>query len=101
MHQDLPNGAPWSARAGTSDGYLLRFLELADFLVDRAGHHITCVSRHPATSDLTIRALLLDHVIPPVIALRGRYVLHAPAVRPAAGVGAVPADASPRTSHIA
>lgn len=98
---DLPNGEPWSARARTTDGYLLRFLELADFQVDRAGQHISCVSRHPATSDLTIRALLLDHVIPPVIALRGRYVLHAAAVRTAAGVCVFAGDSGAGKSTIA
>lgn len=64
MRQDLPNGAPWTERARTSDGYLLRFVGMADFWVDRAGEHITCVARHSSTSDLTIRAILLDHVIP-------------------------------------
>ncbi len=101
MRQDLPSGVPWSARARTIDGYLLRFLELADFLVDRAGQHISCVSRHPATSDLAIRALLLDHVIPPVIALRGRYVLHAAAVRTRAGVCVFAGDSGAGKSTIA
>jgi len=86
MRQHMPNGAPWIAQARISGGYLLRFLELADFLVDRAGRQINCVSRGPATSDLAIRAILLDHVLPLVIALRGRYVLHAAAVRTRAGV---------------
>jgi hypothetical protein len=101
MRQDLPNGAPWCARARTTDGYLLRFIEIADFLVDRAGQHITCVSRHAATSDLTIRALLLDHIIPPVFALRGRYVLHAAAVRTAAGVCVFAGDSGAGKSTIA
>jgi hypothetical protein len=101
MRQDLPNGAPWSARARTSDGYLLRFLEVADFSVDHAGQHIRCVARHPETSDLTVRALLLDHVIPPVIALRGRYVLHAAAVRTSAGVCVFAGDSGAGKSTIA
>ena len=101
MRQNLPNGAPWSTRARTRDGYLLRFVELADFLVDSAGQHISCISRHPATSDLTLRALLLDHVIPPVLALRGRYVLHAAAVRTAAGVCVFAGDSGAGKSTIA
>jgi hypothetical protein len=85
MRQNLPDGEPWTARARTPDGYFLSFHNLADFVVDREGRHITCVARH-AASDLIMRTLLLDHVIPPVIALRGRYVLHAAAVRTGAGV---------------
>jgi len=101
MRQELPNGAPWAERARTSEGYLLRFFEMADFSVDRAGEHITCVARHPSTSDLTIRALLLDHVIPPVIALRGLYVLHAAAVRTSAGVCVFAGDSGAGKSTIA
>jgi hypothetical protein len=101
MHQSLPNGLPWSARARTRDGYFLRFHDLADFLVDRSGHHITCVGRHPEASDLTVRAILLDHVIPPVVALRGRYVLHAAAVRTDAGVCVFAGDSGAGKSTIA
>ena len=99
--QYLPDGAQWTARARTSDGYLLRFFELADFLVDRAGQQISCVSRDPATSDLAIRALLLDHVLPLVMALRGRYVLHAAAVRTRAGVCVFAGDSGAGKSTIA
>jgi hypothetical protein len=86
MRQSLPNGGPWTARARTRDGYFLRFHDFADFLVDRSGQHIECVARHPEVSDLTLRAILVDQVIPPVIALCGLYVLHAAAVRTKAGV---------------
>jgi hypothetical protein len=102
MRQNLPDGLPWTSRARTRDGYFLRFPEFADFTVDRSGRHITCVGRRPATSDLMIRALLLDHVIPPVIALRGRYVLHAAAVRTnAAGVCVFAGDSGAGKSTIA
>ncbi len=101
MHQSLPNGLPWSARARTRDGYFFRFHELADFLVDHSGHHITCVGRHPEASDLTVRAILLDHVIPPVVALRGLYVLHAAAVRTDAGVCVFAGDSGAGKSTIA
>lgn len=85
MRQNLPDGDPWTARARVPDGYYLSFHNLADFVVARDGGRITCVVRR-AASDLMMRTLLLDHVIPPVIALRGRYVLHAAAVRTCAGV---------------
>jgi hypothetical protein len=101
MRLDLPGGELWSERARTSDGYLLRFFGTADFAVDRGGRQITCVARHPAVSDLTIRAILLDHVIPPVIALRGLYVLHAAAVRTSAGVCVFAGDSGAGKSTIA
>jgi hypothetical protein len=85
MRQDLPDGCPWSARARTDSGYLLRFYDLADFTVDFRGRSIRCVNRERGVADLTLRALLLDHVIPPVIALRGRYILHAAAVQTDSG----------------
>jgi hypothetical protein len=101
MHQNLPDGLPWTSRARTRDVYFLRFHKFADFTVDRAGHHIRCVTQRPAASDLMIRALLLDHVIPPIIALRGRYVLHAAAVRTKAGVCVFAGDSRAGKSTIA
>ncbi len=102
MRQNLPDGVPWTSRARTRDGYFLHFPEFADFTVDCGGRHIRCVGRRPAASDLMVRALLLDHVIPPVIALRGRYVLHAAAVRTsAAGVCVFAGDSGAGKSTIA
>ncbi|HEV2169403.1 MAG TPA: hypothetical protein VGR40_00570 [Candidatus Binatus sp.] len=101
MRQDLPTGGPWSARARTPAGYVLRFHEFADFLVARVGRDITCLQRHPGVSELAIRALVLDHVIPPVIALRGRYVLHAAAVLTDAGVCVFAGDSGAGKSTIA
>ncbi len=102
LQQNLPDGLPWTARARTRDGYFLRFHEFADFTVDRSGRQITCVARRQPASDLIIRALLLDHVIPPVIALRGRYVQHAAAVRTdASGVCVFAGDSGAGKSTIA
>jgi hypothetical protein len=101
MRQNLPDGLPWTSRARTRDGYFLRFHKFADFTVDRAGRHIRCVARRRAASDLMIRALLLDHVIPPIIALRGRYVLHAAAVRTNDGVCVFAGDSGAGKSTIA
>src|SRR5579885_1327061 len=86
LHQNLPNGSPWSSRARTQGGYLLRFHEIADFIVDHDGGRIRCVWRHAETSELTLRALLIDHVLPPVLTLHGSYVLHAAAVLTRSGV---------------
>ncbi len=80
LDQRLDNGDRWMARAKNDEGYLLRYHELADFWVGRAGRQIACCARTAGVSDLTIRALLLDHVLPLVMALRGKYVLHAAAM---------------------
>src|SRR5215469_6452382 len=80
LNQNLDDGEPWMARAKNHQGYLLRYNGLADFWVDRKGRQVTCCARTAAVSDLTIRALLLDQVLPLVLALRGKYALHAAAV---------------------
>lgn len=77
----------WSADDGTTmislarrgEGYLLRFPGLADFVVSGdAGH----VGAWPAdgTGRETLRHLLLDQVLPRLLAHHGRMVLHASAV---------------------
>ena len=76
----LDSGLRWMARAKNDAGYLFRYHELADFWVDRAGRQIVCCARTVDVSDQTIRALLLDHVLPLVLTLRGCYALHAAAV---------------------
>jgi len=101
LEQDLASGCPWSARAQTSEGYFLRFHEIADFEVDHGGRQIRCVWRHPETSDLMIRAILLDHILPPVMVLHGKYVLHAAAVRTNAGVCVFAGDSGAGKSTMA
>jgi hypothetical protein len=65
-------------------GYLLHFPDLADFAI--AGDVITC-HPGPRCRDATLRHLLLDQVIPRLLAHRGALVLHASAVqRPGGGV---------------
>jgi hypothetical protein len=80
LNQILDDGRLWMARAKNQEGYLLRYNDLADFWVDRLGGQVTCCARTANVSDSTIRALLLDHVLPLVSALRGKYALHAAAV---------------------
>lgn len=64
----------------------LRFAELARFDVNARRDHVVC---HPApgVSDPTLGHLLLDHVLPRLLAERGFTVLHASAV--VTGFGAV------------
>jgi hypothetical protein len=78
---NLPNGAPWLA-VGRIDGgsYFLRVIHRADFLVDADASRIRIFAR-PGISDVTLRHLLLDQVLPLLLSHRGELVLHASAVR--------------------
>ncbi len=67
------------AVARSDGGFLLRFPGLADFEVTRAGGAIRYRPEPGCGSD-TLRHLLLDQVLPRVLAQRGRLVLHAGAV---------------------
>jgi len=80
-----PTGEPWLSMAKDEWGYLLRFPELADFSVDAEGREIVCLSGRELPSH-TIRHLLIDQVLPLVLSIRGRKVLHATAVLTPAGV---------------
>lgn len=75
-----PNGAPWLFWAKVDCGYLLRFHGLADFLVDSEGRDIACVYAASGVSVATLRHLVIDHVLPRVLNLRGLDALHATAV---------------------
>ena len=76
----------WLSFGRTSDGYLLRFPELADFAVTPRARRIECrpVRRLPSA---TLRHLLLDQVLPLALSA-DRLVLHASAVH-VPGFGAV------------
>jgi hypothetical protein len=71
---------PWLCCGRTSGGYLLRFPGIADLLVADDGRSIDCIAAHVATDDLILRHLVLDHVMPLVLKLRGWEALHATAV---------------------
>jgi hypothetical protein len=101
LNQNLNNGELWMARAKNRQGYFLRYNNLADFWVDRTGRRVTCCARTAGVSDLTIRALLLDHVLPLVLALRGKYAIHASAVMTEHGVCAFVGDSGAGKSTLA
>jgi len=84
MRMEQPDGSPWLTCTRTNEGYRFCFPELADFLVDRQGRHVTFVAQ-PQAAPETIRHLFLDQVIPPLLNLRGGDALHASAVRTAGG----------------
>ena len=75
-----PDGSPWLVSARVGNGYLLRFVESADFVVDAAGNEIVCWRIRPGVSPETIRHLALDHVFPMALNRRGRDALHATAI---------------------
>ena len=75
----LANGQTWLSIARHPRGYLLRFPSVADFHVTGAGRDISCTPA-PGTPMETIRHLLLDQVLPLVLTMLGRLVLHAGAV---------------------
>lgn len=75
---------PWMHCGKCSDGYVLRFPDLADFCVDRSGQRIFCAPA-ATTPASTTRHLLLDQVLPLVLNRRGHEALHATAVVTAHG----------------
>lgn len=78
-HWQSPDGVIWLSFARQAGGYLLRFPELADFLVSTDGRTVRC---HPLAGIPleTVRHLLLDQVFPLVLSQRGVLALHASAV---------------------
>jgi hypothetical protein len=76
----LPDGTPWLNCARIEQGYLLRYVGFADFLVDIAGRQISCSQVETGVSDVTVRHLVLDQVFPMVLNLRGREAIHATAI---------------------
>ena len=68
------------ALSGKGESFLLRFPGLADFLISNDARQIEAWPAG-ATSIETLHHLLLDQVLPRVLAQQGRLVLHAGAVR--------------------
>lgn len=86
-HWRIGRQAPWLSFARCEAGYLLRFRDLADFLISADGTHIrACPSR--GLPDETLRHLLIDQVLPLALSRRGRLLLHASAVH-VPGIGAL------------
>jgi hypothetical protein len=73
------DNTPWLLLGRRGDNYLLRFPDLADFVVPKDAREIFCCPEPDIPSD-TIRHLLLDQVIPLVLSKQGRLVLHGSAV---------------------
>ena len=75
----LSGGEPSALFGKCETGYLVRFPEMADFLISRNLQQISCWPC-PEVPLETIRHLLLDQIIPVVVSGRGTLVLHASAV---------------------
>jgi hypothetical protein len=75
----LPDGRQLLNSSKTENGYLLEFIDLADFFIDGAGREVLYTPR-PGVPDHSIRHLILDSVMAFVLSLRGFAVLHASAV---------------------
>jgi hypothetical protein len=78
-HVTTGSDAPAHSLARTAEGFVLRFPGLADFALDAEASQIL-VAPSPSADPESVRHLLLDQVLPRVLAHRGRLVLHAAAV---------------------
>jgi hypothetical protein len=100
MKWELPDKEPWLNFAKIDGGYLLRFSELADFIVNNDGSEVKFKPIQPVPEE-TIQHLLLDQVIPLVINLRGGEALHASAILTSRGVVAFAGPAGSGKSTLA
>ena len=66
-------------------GYRLRFADLAEFHVDQEGSEVLCAFK-PGLDPHTARHLILDQLMPVILALRGQESLHATAILTPGGV---------------
>ncbi len=87
-----PGSADWLQICETPTGFLLRFPDLADFVLNVSDKSITCTPVR-TLPPATLNHLLLDQVLPLVLAETGRCVVHASAV--AFNVGQAIAFAAP------
>lgn len=85
-HWRLPNGSIWLSLARCESGYVLRFPGIADFNISKDGTFVQCYPILGIPDD-TIRHLFLNQVVPLILSMQGKLVLHASAV--AVGEGAI------------
>ena len=75
----LPNGSQWAQFHRVESGYLLRFTELADFLISGDGQDVRGFPAPQVTAETT-QHLYLNQVLPLALAKQGQLVLHASAI---------------------
>jgi hypothetical protein len=86
LQTSLPDGQPWMWAARHEQGFLLRYVGLADFTVNPRGSEIVLVHAEAVSSRDTLGHLLLDQALPMVLGLRGIPTLHASTVVTPRGV---------------
>lgn len=74
--QTRSRGSVWRSIGRLPDGLLVRFPNLADFAISGDGRRINC-RPHADIAQETIHHLLLDQVIPALLAHEGELALHA------------------------
>lgn len=90
-HWRAPDGAAVLSCARDGDAYRLGVPGLASFLIDASGREITCRPERDLPAD-TLEHLVIDQVLPRVLAHRGRLVLHAGCVATPEGAIALLGD---------
>jgi hypothetical protein len=80
----FPDGTLWTEFHRADGGYLLRFPQLADFLVSADASTVACFPV-PEVPEGTARHLYLNQVLPLVLSKLGKLVFHASAVEIGAG----------------
>lgn len=75
----LPDGSEWLSMAKRGSEFVLRFADMADFVISSDRRRIKCYP-HPDTPVETIRHLLLDQVFPYLLISHDQLALHAGAV---------------------
>lgn len=96
----FPDGTPWTAFYRTNCGYLLRFVDLADFQVSADARDVVCFPA-PDVSEATSEHLYLNQVLPLVFSKLGKLVFHASAVEIDGGAVAFPAESGRGKSTLA
>ena len=86
LQTSLPDGQPWMWAARHGSGFLLRYVGMADFVVNARGSEMALAHAEPSAARETIGHLLLDQALPMVLSLRGIATLHASAVATSRGV---------------
>jgi len=78
-HYKLDDGTVWTEFYRTSEGYLLRFPDLADFKVSEDGTEVTA---HPAEDcdEATVEHLYINQLVPLALSRQGRPAFHASVV---------------------
>lgn len=80
FHQwELPDDSIWASFHRIATGYLLRFPEMADFMVSAEGLSVIC-HPVPGISEDTSQHLYLNQVLPLALSLQRKLVFHGSAV---------------------